>query len=64
MAAAQSLRLIYTCNPSTILLLAQKLSEYGEQIIDAWAKVLVQLINTPPDFAVEKEKPSFSLTPW
>ena len=37
---------------------------HGEQIIDAWAKVLVQLINTPPDFAVEKERPSFSLTPW
>ncbi len=37
---------------------------HGEEIIDAWAKVLVQLINTPPDFAVEKDRPSFSLTPW
>ena len=33
-AASQSLRLIYTCNPSTILLLAKRLGEFGGQIIE------------------------------
>lgn len=33
-AAAQSLRLIYTCNPSTILLLAKRLGEFGGEIVE------------------------------
>jgi hypothetical protein len=32
-AAAQSISLIYTCNPSTVLLLAQRLGQFTEKII-------------------------------
>ena len=32
-AAAQSISLIYTCNPSTVLLLAQRLGQFTEPII-------------------------------
>ncbi|UCE86655.1 MAG: DUF3313 domain-containing protein [Deltaproteobacteria bacterium] len=37
---------------------------HSEAIIDVWAKELVKLINTPPDFTVQEESPSFSLQPW
>jgi hypothetical protein len=37
---------------------------HSEKIIDVWAQDLVRLINTPSDFAVQEESPSFSLKPW